>query len=150
MSSPVSAEDSDQGTEVSREILLHLLEHHGQHVRFEASVQTTEFMILKMFGDADPNVAMRALRILEIGRLVYRRTQYVAGYSEPKHVLALTPTGHRAALACQKGGELRLGEVDKHARSSSSDDDFPDDDYCPAPDYGNDDGPAGDWQSDND
>jgi hypothetical protein len=30
--------------------------------------------------------------------MVFRRTQYVVGYSEPKHVFSLTPTGHRKAL----------------------------------------------------
>jgi hypothetical protein len=39
-----------------------------------------------------------ALRSLEMSRMVFRRTQYVVGYSEPKHVFSLTPSGHRKAL----------------------------------------------------
>ncbi len=83
---------------VQRTLLLHLLEHHGQQVRFEASQWVTEFGIVRRFADEPAESLRRALRVLEMARLVYRRTQYVVGYSEPKHVYALTPSGHRKAL----------------------------------------------------
>ncbi len=83
---------------VERRLLLHLLAHHGQQVRFEASQWVTEFGIARQFSDETPEDLRRALRSLEMGRMVYRRTQYVVGYSEPKHVYALTPSGHRKAL----------------------------------------------------
>lgn len=83
---------------VERRLLLHLLEHHGQQVRFEASQWVTEFGIVRRFDDEPADALRRALRALEMVRMVYRRTQYVVGYSEPKHVYALTPSGHRAAL----------------------------------------------------
>jgi hypothetical protein len=83
---------------VERMLLLHLLEHHGQQVRFEASQWVTEFGIVRQFSSEPPETVRRALRALEMGRLVYRRTQYVVGYSEPKHVYSLTPSGHRKAL----------------------------------------------------
>jgi hypothetical protein len=38
------------------------------------------------------------LRALEMTRYIYRRVQYVIGYSEPKLVYSLTPSGHRKAL----------------------------------------------------
>jgi len=83
---------------VEQRLLLHLLEHHGQQVRFEASQWVTEFGIVRRFSDEAPESLRHALRALEMGRLIYRRTQYVVGYSEPKHVYALTPSGHRKAL----------------------------------------------------
>jgi DNA-binding PadR family transcriptional regulator len=84
--------------QVERRLLLHLLEHHSQQVRFEASQWVTEFGILRRFSEEDPGALRRALRSLEMARMVYRRTQYVVGYSEPKHVYTLTPSGHRKAL----------------------------------------------------
>jgi DNA-binding PadR family transcriptional regulator len=83
---------------VQHRLLLHLLEHHGQQVRFEASQWVTEFGIIRRFSDETPESLRQALRALEMARLAYRRTQYVVGYSEPKHVYALTPSGHRKAL----------------------------------------------------
>jgi len=83
---------------VERMLLLHLLEHHGQQVRFEASPWVTEFGIVRRFPDESSDALRRALRALEMGRLVYRRTQYVVGYSEPKQVYSLTPSGHRKAI----------------------------------------------------
>ena len=83
---------------VQRRLQLHLLEHHGQQVRFEASQWVTEFGIVRRFSDETSDALRQALRALEMGRLIYRRTQYVVGYSEPKHVFALTPSGHRQAL----------------------------------------------------
>jgi hypothetical protein len=95
-------EDLDR---LERLLLLHLLEHRGQQIRFEASQWTTEFGILRKFADEDLNEVKQALRVLEIGRLIYRRTQYVVGYSEPKHVFSLTPSGHRKALEYQRDEE---------------------------------------------
>jgi len=92
-------EDLDR---LERMLLMHLLEHRGQQVRFEASQWTTEFGILRKFSEEDTAALKQALHVLEIGRLVYRRTQYVVGYSEPKHVFSLTPSGHRKALEVQR------------------------------------------------
>jgi hypothetical protein len=94
------SEDLDR---LERLLLLHLLEHRGQQIRFEASQWTTEFGILRKFANEDVNDVKQALRFLEIGRMIYRRTQYVIGYSEPKHVFSLTPSGHRKALEYRKG-----------------------------------------------
>jgi len=91
-------EDLDR---LERMLLLHLLEHRGQQVRFEASQWTTEFGIFRKFAEEDPAELKQALRTLEMGRMVYLRTQYVVGYSEPKHVYSLTPSGHRKALEYQ-------------------------------------------------
>jgi hypothetical protein len=93
------AEDLDR---LERLLLLHLLEHRGQQIRFEASQWTTEFGILRKFSSEDVNDLKQALRVLEMGRMIYRRTQYVVGYSEPKHVFSLTPSGHRKALEYQR------------------------------------------------
>ncbi len=86
---------------LERLLLLHLLEHRGNQVRFEASQWTTEFGILRKFASEDGTEIKQALRALEMSRMVYRRTQYVVGYSEPKHVFSLTATGHRKALEFQ-------------------------------------------------
>ena len=83
---------------VERMLLTHLLEHHGQQVRFEASPWVTEFGIVRRFPEESSDALRRALRSLEMGRLIYRRTQYVVGYSEPKQVYSLTPSGHRKAV----------------------------------------------------
>ena len=83
---------------VERLLLLHLVDHHGQQVRFEASQWVTEFGMIRQFPAEAPDVIRRALRSLEMARFVYRRTQYVVGYSEPKPVYFLTPSGHRKAL----------------------------------------------------
>jgi len=83
---------------VERMLLLHLLDHHGQQVRFEASQWVTEFGIIRQFPGEPPEVIRRGLHTLEMGRFIYQRTQYVVGYSEPKPVYFLTPSGHRKAL----------------------------------------------------
>ncbi len=83
---------------LERSLLLHLLEHRGQQIRFEADQWTTEFGIARKFSSEDPAALKNALRSLEMSRMVLRRTQYVVGYSEPKHVFSLTPSGHRKAL----------------------------------------------------
>ena len=90
---------------LERLLLLHLLEHRGQQIRFEASQWTTEFGILRKFANEDMNDVKQALRVLETGRMIYRRTQYVVGYSEPKHVFSLTPSGHRKALEFRREEE---------------------------------------------
>ncbi len=87
---------------LERLLLLHLLEHRGQQIRFEASQWTTEFGIFRKFADEEPADLKQALRTLEMSRMIYRRTQYVVGYSEPKHVYSLTPSGHRKALEVQR------------------------------------------------
>jgi DNA-binding HxlR family transcriptional regulator len=86
---------------LERLLLLHLLEHRGQQIRFEASQWTTEFGIFRKFANEDQADLKQALRSLEMSRMIYRRTQYVVGYSEPKHVYSLTPSGHRKALEVQ-------------------------------------------------
>lgn len=96
------SEDLDR---LERLLLLHLLEHRGQQIRFEASQWTTEFGILRKFAHEDSAELKQALRVLEMGRMIYRRTQYVVGYSEPKHVFSLTPSGHRKALEYRRSGE---------------------------------------------
>jgi hypothetical protein len=98
---------------LERSLLLHLLEHRGQQIRFEADQWTTEFGIARKFSSEDPANLKNALRSLEMSRMVFRRTQYVVGYSEPKHVFSLTPTGHRKALEYlrEDGGE-DLGAAD--------------------------------------
>ncbi|HXY46628.1 MAG TPA: hypothetical protein VEK13_01865 [Thermoplasmata archaeon] len=87
---------------LERLLLLHLLEHRGQQIRFEASQWTTEFGITRKFSTEDPGLLKQALRTLEMSRMIYLRTQYVVGYSEPKHVYSLTPSGHRKALEFQR------------------------------------------------
>jgi len=94
---------SEELDRLERLLLLHLLEHRGQQIRFEASQWTTEFGILRKFADEDAGELKQALRVLEMGRMIYRRTQYVVGYSEPKHVFSLTPSGHRKALEYRRG-----------------------------------------------
>lgn len=90
---------------LERSLLLHLLEHRGQQIRFEADQWTTEFGIARKFSSEDPANLKNALRSLEMSRMVFRRTQYVVGYSEPKHVFSLTPSGHRKALEHQREEE---------------------------------------------
>jgi hypothetical protein len=90
---------------LERMLLLHLLEHRGQQIRFEASQWTTEFGVVRKFSNEDQAELKQALRQLEMSRMIYRRTQYVIGYSEPKHVFSLTPTGHRKALEVQQQTE---------------------------------------------
>ncbi|MGA8275616.1 MAG: hypothetical protein WB789_05920 [Thermoplasmata archaeon] len=90
-------------TRIERLLLVHLLDHRGNQVRFEADQWTTEFGIARKFAGEDPSDLKNAMRTLEMSRMIYRRTQYVVGYSEPKHVLSLTATGHRMAIEVQRG-----------------------------------------------
>jgi len=83
---------------LERALLVHLLDHRGQQVRFEADQWTTEFGIFRAFGQDDQGTVKVALRSLEMSRYIYRRVQYVIGYSEPKLVYSLTPSGHRKAV----------------------------------------------------
>ncbi len=94
---------------IERLLLVHLLEHRGNQVRFEADQWTTEFGIARKFAGEDPAELKNAMRALEMSRMIYRRTQYVVGYSEPKHVLSLTPSGHRMALEVRR---LELSDSD--------------------------------------
>jgi hypothetical protein len=89
-------------TRIERLLLVHLLDHRGNQVRFEADQWTTEFGIARKFVSEDPADLKNAMRALENSRMIYRRTQYVVGYSEPKHVLSLTAAGHRMALEVQR------------------------------------------------
>jgi len=102
---------SEELDRLERLLLLHLLEHRGQQIRFEASQWTTEFGILRKFADEDAGELKQALRVLEMGRMIYRRTQYVVGYSEPKHVFSLTPSGHRKALEYRRGEDGNGGSL---------------------------------------
>lgn len=95
--------ESEGPTPLGRSLLLHLLAHRGHQVRFEADQWTTEFGIFRAFPNEDQGALKNALRGLEMSRLVYRRIQYVIGYSEPKLVYSLTPTGHRKALDLRRG-----------------------------------------------
>jgi DNA-binding PadR family transcriptional regulator len=92
---------------LERSLLLHLLEHRGQQVRFEADQWTTEFGIFRAFAHEDLASLKNTLRSLEMTRYIYRRVQYVIGYSEPKLVYSLTPSGHRKALDLRRedGGD---------------------------------------------
>jgi len=103
---------SEELDRLERLLLLHLLEHRGQQIRFEASQWTTEFGIMRKFADEDGTELKQAIRVLEMGRLIYRRTQYVVGYSEPKHVFSLTPSGHRKALEYRRGEEGNGGSIE--------------------------------------
>jgi hypothetical protein len=98
---------------LERSLLVHLLDHRGQQVRFEADQWTTEFGIFRAFANEDAGTLKVALRSLEMGRYVYRRVQYVIGYSEPKLVFSLTPSGHRKAVDLQRGTSTPapVGEV---------------------------------------
>ena len=83
---------------IEQALLRHLLTYRGHQVRFEADAHTTEFGIYRSFTDLESGVLKGVLRQLEAGRWVYRRVQYVIGFSEPKLVYSLTPHGYRKAL----------------------------------------------------
>jgi hypothetical protein len=106
-------------TRIERLLLVHLLDHRGNQVRFEADQWTTEFGIARKFAAEDPSDLKNAMRALEMSRMIYRRTQYVVGYSEPKHVLSLTATGHRMALEVQRSELAEAAEENPSGPSSS-------------------------------
>jgi hypothetical protein len=83
---------------LGQSLLRHLLTYRGHQVRFEADARTTEFGIYRSFADIEPGLVRNALRQLELGRWIYRRVQYVVGFSEPKLVYSLSPNGYRKAL----------------------------------------------------
>lgn len=83
---------------LEQSLLRHLLTYRGHQVRFEADARTTEFGIYRSFTDLEAGLLKSALRQLENGRWIYRRVQYVIGFSEPKLVYSLTPNGYRKAL----------------------------------------------------
>ena len=91
-------ENEPPSSSLERSLLLHLLAHRGHQVRFEADQWTTEFGIFRAFAQEDQMILKNTLRALEMSRCIYRRVQYVIGYSEPKLVYSLTPSGHRKAL----------------------------------------------------
>jgi len=105
---------------LQRSVLVHLLEHHGQQIRFEASHWATEIGILRRFAAEDPILVKAAIRTLESARLIYRRIQYVVGFSEPKSVFALTTSGYYHAIECRRmdGGP---GATDPTELPSSTD-----------------------------
>ena len=113
---------------LERLLLLHLLEHRGQQIRFEASQWTTEFGIFRKFDKEDQGVLKQALHALEMTRMVYRRTQYVVGYSEPKHVFSLTPSGHRKALEYQRDDGSSGLESARDVREPATSEEGPGDD----------------------
>ena len=78
---------------LEQSLLRHLLTYRGHQVRFEADAHTTEFGIYRAFTDLEAGLLKNALRQLENGRWIYRRVQYVIGFSEPKLVYSLTPHG---------------------------------------------------------
>lgn len=82
---------------LEQSLLRHLLTYRGHQVRFEADAHTTEFGIYRSFTDLEAGLLKNALRQLENGRWIYRRVQYVIGFSEPKLVYSLTPNGYRKA-----------------------------------------------------
>ena len=90
---------------LERSLLVHLLDHRGHQVRFEADQWTTEFGIFRAFEREDLAVLKGALRTLEMSRWIYRRVQYVIGYTEPKLVYSLTPSGHRKAMDLKRDGD---------------------------------------------
>jgi hypothetical protein len=79
-------------------LLRFLLTYRGHQVRFEADSHTTEFGIFRSFPDVEVQRLKNALRSLEMSHCVYRRVQYVIGFTEPKLVFSLTPNGYRKAL----------------------------------------------------
>lgn len=85
-------------TSLEQTLLRHLMTYRGHQVRFEADARTTEFGIYRSFTDLEAGVIKNALRQLETSRWIYRRVQYVIGFSEPKLVYSLTPNGYRKAL----------------------------------------------------
>ena len=96
--------DRESPSRLERSLLIHLLSHRGAQVRFEADQWTTEFGILRAFAQVELNEVKSTLRQLEMGRYIYRRVQYVIGYTEPKLVYSLTPSGHRMALTWAEEG----------------------------------------------
>ncbi len=96
---------------ILRRILLHLLKHQGDLVRFEASPRTTEAGILNSLPEDDPAEVKHVLRVLVQSQRLLCRSQYVVGTSDPKMVYTLTLSGRRMAL------ELRQREAESAANS---------------------------------
>ncbi len=115
---------------LERSLLVHLLDHRGQQVRFEADQWTTEFGIYRAFAQVPNGAVKNALRALEMSRYVYRRVQYVIGYSEPKLVFSLTPSGHRKALDLRRG-ETPIGAIPPGALGNGDPNPPPDADLVP-------------------
>lgn len=117
-------ENQDCGP-LERSLLLHLLDHRGHQVRFEADQWTTEFGIFRAFEKEDLAGLKGALRSLEMSRWIYRRVQYVIGYTEPKLVYSLTPSGHRKALDLRRDGEPGASSEEANGESSTASVDDP-------------------------
>lgn len=112
--------DRETPSRLERSLLIHLLSHRGAQVRFEADQWTTEFGILRAFAQVELNEVKSTLRQLEMGHYVYRRVQYVIGYTEPKLVYSLTPSGHRMALSLtEEGSAGPVGKDRPFAQESS-------------------------------
>lgn len=113
----------DSPSRLERSLLVHLLSHRGAQVRFEADQWTTEFGILRAFSQEELSSVKTTLRALEMSRYVYRRVQYVIGYTEPKLVYSLTPSGHRVALdlsATSEGSATPSTEEDPEVSEGSA------------------------------
>ncbi len=108
---------------LERMLLQHLLDHRGQQIRFEASQWTTEFGIFRKFAKEDTGDLKQALHDLEMSRMIYRRTQYVVGYSEPKHVFSLTGSGYRKALEVRREEAGSLEPEGETRRSAATEND---------------------------
>jgi hypothetical protein len=111
--------DRESPSRLERSLLVHLLIHRGAQVRFEADQWTTEFGILRAFAKVELTEVKNTLRQLEMGRYVYRRVQYVIGYTEPKLVYSLTPSGHRVALTLSEDGTTEPSESEVAAPASN-------------------------------
>jgi len=114
--------EREQVDRLQRSLLLHLLAHRGQQVRFEADQWTTEFGILRKFPSDDAGAIKQALRSLEMARWIYRRIQYVIGFSEPKLVYSLTPSGHRKAIDLRREASGIEEPAEALGRAFGSDD----------------------------
>ncbi len=88
--------------ELERGVLLHLSTHDAMRVGFEAVEGITEPGIQKTFASAGRDAVSDALNYLEKSDLVFRRTQYIQGFTEPKHVFSLTTLGQAQVLEFQK------------------------------------------------
>jgi len=110
--------DRESPSRLERSLLIHLLEHRGAEVRFEADQWTTEFGIARAFAEENPDEVKGTLHTLETERYIYRRVQYVIGYSEPKLVFSLTPIGYHLAARIHHSEESG-GDVTEPATAAS-------------------------------
>ncbi len=78
-------------TRIERLLLVHLLDHRGNQVRFEADQWTTEFGIARKFVSEDPADLKNAMRALENSRMIYRRTQYASSGTPSRNTFSPSP-----------------------------------------------------------